>query len=82
MTCPHCDEKADSKTVFTKEVVIEGQEKRWRRKQCLNCRKRYTTYETIVVSPPKPRSRKERPIVTRSIDNGWLERIHAKLAAL
>ena len=52
-TCPHCNEKAassvkDSRPRTTTPVVV-------RRRECSNCHKRYTTYETTRSPKNKPK---------------------------
>ena len=50
MRCPFCAE-ADTKVVDSR-LVAEGDQVR-RRRQCLSCRERFTTYETAELQLPR-----------------------------
>lgn len=58
MTCPHC--KTDKSKVVDSGLVRDSfGERRYRRRKCLGCKERFTTYEFVETDPQK-----YRPIVT------------------
>lgn len=50
MQCPFC--RADDTKVVDSRLVAEGDQVR-RRRECINCSERFTTYETIELSLPR-----------------------------
>ena len=56
MKCPYCGE-VDSKVIDSRPT--EDGEKIRRRRECLNCKKRFTTYEIVETVPAD--GREERP---------------------
>ncbi len=50
MQCPFC--KADDTKVIDSRLVGEGEQVR-RRRECISCEERFTTYETIELSLPR-----------------------------
>lgn len=53
MTCPHCNVAAGSKVIDSRSVADVSGERTRRRKACLACGGRYTTYEFIEPDPVK-----------------------------
>lgn len=51
MQCPFCHE-IDTKVIDSRAVGGDGQQIR-RRRECINCSERFTTYETIELSLPR-----------------------------
>jgi len=51
MQCPFCQE-IDTKVIDSRAVGGDGQQIR-RRRECINCAERFTTYETIELSLPR-----------------------------
>lgn len=51
MQCPFCQE-IDTKVIDSRAVGGEGQQIR-RRRECISCEERFTTYETIELSLPR-----------------------------
>jgi len=51
MQCPFCQE-IDTKVIDSRAVGGEGQQIR-RRRECISCAERFTTYETIELSLPR-----------------------------
>jgi transcriptional repressor NrdR len=51
MHCPFCQE-IDTKVIDSRAVGVEGQQIR-RRRECITCEERFTTYETIELSLPR-----------------------------
>ena len=73
MTCPHCNVAAGSKVIDTRGVSDSKGERIRRRKVCMSCGERHTTYELIERAPKKKyRSPKVK-------DGNWLQRILAKV---
>lgn len=50
MQCPFC--RADDTKVIDSRLVAEGDQVR-RRRECINCVERFTTYETVELSLPR-----------------------------
>jgi transcriptional repressor NrdR len=51
MQCPFCHE-IDTKVIDSRAVGNDGQQIR-RRRECINCEERFTTYETIEIALPR-----------------------------
>lgn len=51
MQCPFCQE-LDTKVIDSRAAGNDGQQVR-RRRECLNCSERFTTYETVEIAMPR-----------------------------
>ena len=71
MKCPFCDELEDK--VVDSRMAKEGELIR-RRRECLGCKRRYTTYERVEEILPVVVKKRRTPRVVRSIENSfWSE---------